>query len=273
MSLGEKIRRNVQTIYRGDESVSGYTQAQMQTSTNPINETSDSEAAEDIVEMSQGDEHRAMESERKSISAWLRVAHAVIIVFVIAASITAGVLLSRESKSNNANPTELEPGNTKPSSSFISSSMSPTTVHTSSSMPSTWPTSSNKPSSSNIPSALYPLSNTPSSYPTIYVQKVTDGLLLTIKMTCFPDEDVPQSDIDVLSESIVAASVDGALVQGIYNVEATVIGALCTVGARNLLWDNVVELLGRRLPTSFSVLDFSVVITGDYRPPKRAGKS
>ena len=92
-------------------------------------------------------------------------------------------------------------------------------------------------------------------------------------MTCFPDEDVPQSDIDVLSESIVAASVDGALVQGIYNVEATVIGALCTVGARNLLWDNVVELLGRRLPTSFSVLDFSVVITGDYRPPKRAGKS
>ena len=116
----------------------------------------------------------------------------------------------------------------------------------------------------------------PSSAPSIYVQKVTDGLLLTIKMTCFPDEEVPQADIDAVAESIIAASVDGALEQGIYNVNATVVDAFCAAEARrNLLWGNVVAAFNphhRRLATLSSALDFSVVITGDYRPPKRAGK-
>ena len=50
ISLGEKIRRNIQAIYghRVDESVSGYTHAQMQAISNPINnsDTSGSEAGD-----------------------------------------------------------------------------------------------------------------------------------------------------------------------------------------------------------------------------------
>ena len=155
-----------------------------------------------------------------------------------------------------------------------SPSASPTLPLTDS--PSLAPTSSTAPTgapsvvASDVPSLM------PSSAPSIYVQKVTDGLLLTIKMTCFPDEDVPQEDIDAVAGSIIAASVDGALEQGIYNVNATVVGAFCAAEARrDLLWDNVVTAFNphhRRLATLSSALDFSVVITGDYRPPKRAGK-
>lgn len=111
------------------------------------------------------------------------------------------------------------------------------------------------------------------------MQKVTDGLLLTIKMACFPGEEVADSDIKAVAESIIKAARQGALEEGIENVNATVVGTFCLEDRRRLLtwntWnieDTNLNNHHRKLPTASSALDFTVVITGEYRPPYRPGE-
>ena len=61
----------------------------------------------------------------------------------------------------------------------------------------------------------------------------------------------------------------------ITNVVAKVVKTVCYTATRRLLTnlvDQEIDFNHRRLPSSSYALDFSVVISGEYRPEVRAGK-
>jgi len=118
----------------------------------------------------------------------------------------------------------------------------------------------------------------PTITPTVYTEQISDGLLLTILMVCFPGETPPQEDIDAVAGAVIQSSVEAARASGVTDVNATVVGTSCSAASRRLsnmpssnIWEQAFGL-HRKLPTGSSSIDFSVVITGEYKPPLRPGK-
>eukprot|EP00578_Thalassiosira_sp_NH16_P023045 CAMPEP_0181085262 /NCGR_PEP_ID=MMETSP1071-20121207/5140_1 /TAXON_ID=35127 /ORGANISM="Thalassiosira sp., Strain NH16" /LENGTH=714 /DNA_ID=CAMNT_0023167061 /DNA_START=10 /DNA_END=2154 /DNA_ORIENTATION=- len=129
---------------------------------------------------------------------------------------------------------------------------------------------SSAPSTSSIPTnepSEFP-SELPSSVPTNSPRKLRGGLSLSFKLACDANKDYlgNSAEIDTIADSVrgIAARGAKALDKGISKVNAIVVGVFCVVSSpfeRH-----------RRLPTGSSALDFSIVITGEYRPSSRPGE-
>ena len=90
---------------------------------------------------------------------------------------------------------------------------------------------------------------TPSA-PTIYTETIADGLLLSFTMVCFPGEKPPQEDFDAVTGAVIQSSIECARSSGIFDLNATVVGTSCTPA----------------IPIDASTMDYSIVITGEYKP-------
>jgi hypothetical protein len=146
---------------------------------------------------------------------------------------------------------------------FCSPSSSP------SAMPSLYP--SNAPSvrpsvqPSPIPSMMpsISLSDTPSSSPTITPEEVRSGLLLTLNLPgC--SKSMSPGETDSLAETVQYNAVADAEENGITNINVEVV-ATATDCERRRLSDENQSTLQRRLPSDSSAVEFSLIITGNFR--------
>ena len=129
---------------------------------------------------------------------------------------------------------------------------------------------------SDVPSLI------PSSAPTVYVEQLTDGLLLTFSMPCIPG--VPPSDADKKAmggavQALAKKEIDDkSWGKQMSKIKSEVVAYYCTPAdeVRRRLMEKMANgdtyLIRRHLPVGSSALDFSMVITGEYRPPRRPGK-
>ncbi|EED94297.1 predicted protein [Thalassiosira pseudonana CCMP1335] len=157
--------------------------------------------------------------------------------------------------------------NQQPSMSMVPST-SPTVVESYS--PSESPTLSFPPSA--VPTSMD--SEVPSSAPSAaYVEEVRSGLVLSLGLDeCTYDENGKPTELSEEEKSGVAATVQktaaaDAAAKDVTNVQVEVTGVGVVGCRRRLSGDD------RRLPTASSAIDFSMVITGEYRPIRRPGSS
>lgn len=126
-------------------------------------------------------------------------------------------------------------------------------------------------------------SSMPSLPPTIYSEKLPPGgLLLTLAMGCERDVPLPWDDIDAIVATVRETASRASEKEKIYNVNTAVFNIWCVLPfeERRLAGGNPVSRKDaafinnhhRQLPTGSSALDFSMVITGEYRPARRPGK-
>eukprot|EP00970_Alexandrium_tamarense_P004230 scaffold706_cov190-Alexandrium_tamarense.AAC.16 len=155
----------------------------------------------------------------------------------------------------------------QPSMSMVPST-SPTVVESYS--PSESPTLSFPPSA--VPTSMD--SEVPSSAPSAaYVEEVRSGLVLSLGLDeCTYDENGKPTELSEEEKSGVAATVQktaaaDAAAKDVTNVQVEVTGVGVVGCRRRLSGDD------RRLPTASSAIDFSMVITGEYRPIRRPGSS
>ena len=121
----------------------------------------------------------------------------------------------------------------------------------------------------------------PSFAPTPYTEKLSTGLLLQLYMACEPGKQFPKEQEKIVAD-VVADTARRAtmyLDPPIDNMKAEVRGVVCRppVGQSRLLLDRThfsMESVSvhRYLPVGSSALDFSLVITGEYRTPCRPGE-
>eukprot|EP00571_Detonula_confervacea_P017820 CAMPEP_0172298686 /NCGR_PEP_ID=MMETSP1058-20130122/1227_1 /TAXON_ID=83371 /ORGANISM="Detonula confervacea, Strain CCMP 353" /LENGTH=673 /DNA_ID=CAMNT_0013007973 /DNA_START=228 /DNA_END=2249 /DNA_ORIENTATION=- len=134
--------------------------------------------------------------------------------------------------------------------------------------PSSYPTLSLAPT--NAPSVIASdmPSFVPSLPPSILTFKVSGGLLLSLPMYCEPGIEFPKKDRVHVAESTRAVASRSAKEKdpNVFNLKATVAAVFCVESKRRL------DSNHRYLPTGSSALDFSIVITGEYRPPSRPGQ-
>lgn len=126
-------------------------------------------------------------------------------------------------------------------------------------------------------------SSMPSLPPTIYSEKLPPrGLLLTLAMGCERDVPLPREDIDAIVATVRETARRASEKEKIYNVNTAVFNIWCVLPfeERRLAGGNPVSRKDaafinnhhRQLPTGSSALDFSMVITGEYRPARRPGE-
>jgi len=138
--------------------------------------------------------------------------------------------------------------------------------------PSSAPTFTLSPSNdpSSLPSTVP--SDMPSLSPVETVIPVTGGAWISFPIPCEVGQTFPNEEraIEASLQKITEAA-DPNMSNVIAKVENTV----CYTGTRRLFINLVhqeADFNKRRLPSSSSALDFSVVITGEYRPPVRPGE-
>jgi hypothetical protein len=130
-----------------------------------------------------------------------------------------------------------------------------------SSAPSVQPSIQPTPVPSVMPSIL--LSETPSSSPTITREEVRSGLLLTLNLLGCSKSMTP-GETDSVAESVKYAAAADADANGITNMNVEVIGTAANCGRRRLN-DESLSTLQRRLPSDSSAVEFSMLITGNFR--------
>ena len=143
----------------------------------------------------------------------------------------------------------------------IDASQSPTAI----------PTSSSMPSSEDAPSSV------PSITPTVKTQQLSDGLSVKFAIKCDPNEESSEQSNDAVAETVRKFVETGLRNPFIFGLKTRIARAVC--GSQQVsrhLGDNLdhdkAAKKHRHLPVSSSALDYSVVITGEYRPPSRPGK-
>jgi len=266
MPLSDKIRRNIQANRPDDEaSISGYTQAQMQTSAHSLeddNNTNESnEAPDNDSNQEEDDEIELDEPEVKSFLTRRRIIIAFMINIVILVSICLGIVFGTHKSADGPTNLIIDDSINRDTESFgkdLQARAGPT-----------WAPSP----------AIYPTMYTETTiYPTIYTETIADGLLLSFTMVCFPGEKPPQEDINAVERAVIQSSIYCSQSSGVTNVNATVVGTSCSAASRHLspmssnnIWEQAFGI-HRKLPTGSSSIDFSVVITGEYMPPLRPGR-
>ncbi|KAL7526737.1 hypothetical protein ACHAXR_003210, partial [Thalassiosira sp. AJA248-18] len=142
---------------------------------------------------------------------------------------------------------------------------------TSSGSPSSPPTTTTAPTDAPSIAASEVPSLAPSSPPSpANFKEVQGGLFLGFAMDCTPGQE-PAGDTAAMEGAVRAITQEAA--EGddtLSNISVEVKDVICTPGqsSRHLVTNN-----HRHLPTSSSALDFSMVITGEYRPPSRPGEA
>jgi len=145
-----------------------------------------------------------------------------------------------------------------------SPSLAPTVAF--SEIPSLSPTLTSSPSylPSAVPSQLP--SMIPTQQPTDYVEKIKSGVKVSFGgVDCVPGEPIEGAEFIEASVRKIAKEAASKESDYIDNIKAEVKGMFCKA-------EGPFERHHRRLPTGSSALDFSVVVTGEYRPPSRPGQ-
>lgn len=136
-----------------------------------------------------------------------------------------------------------------------------------SSMPSVYP--------SSMPSANP--SSVPSLAPTLKAEEVKSGLLLSLDVpACILDAsgnpiEMTQSEQDAVAETVQANVAADAEKNDVYNTQVQVVG-LQTVCGRRLGRVGETSFNHRHLPSGAAAVEFSMLITGEYRPPVVPGE-
>lgn len=175
-------------------------------------------------------------------------------------------------------PSEAPSTTTMPSAApTITASFSPSTSPTLTIAPSVTPSAL----ASEVPSSI------PSLNPTEYFEEISDGLLLSLPMDCTPGEPIQESNESrAIRDSVQALTLrEAGKDKTLSKIKVVVAGIFCTGTERLLLRRHLASTANdafdeedffthiRRLPTSSSAMDFSMVITGEYRPPVRPGQT
>ena len=123
-------------------------------------------------------------------------------------------------------------------------------------------------------------SNIPSIPPTLKAEEVRSGLLLSLEgPECSYDSngnvvEMSQSEQDAVAETVKANAAADAEENNVYNVDVDVIGISTQCERRRLSGrGNIKGQHHRRLPSGAAAVEFSMVITGQYRPPVVPGET
>ncbi|KAL9180301.1 hypothetical protein ACHAXT_008271 [Thalassiosira profunda] len=136
---------------------------------------------------------------------------------------------------------------------------------------------------SDVPSASPTATGAPSFAPTIAqsempspapteedVEEVTSGLAVAMPIPCNEGDGLDDVDEDTKNAMVGATQKTAADAvandPAMSNINSKLAAVKCRV---TVIPDGAGQGGGRRLPTSSSAMDFSMVITGEYRPPKR----
>eukprot|EP00581_Thalassiosira_minuscula_P010578 CAMPEP_0183711732 /NCGR_PEP_ID=MMETSP0737-20130205/7155_1 /TAXON_ID=385413 /ORGANISM="Thalassiosira miniscula, Strain CCMP1093" /LENGTH=698 /DNA_ID=CAMNT_0025940299 /DNA_START=157 /DNA_END=2253 /DNA_ORIENTATION=+ len=148
--------------------------------------------------------------------------------------------------------------------------------------PSTQPSHHPSVAPSEAPSFLPSLSpsQSPSLAPSSYTEISKSALFVQFTMECKPDEVFPPDQSEYIAATVQAFAEKGVEKQesgiALSNINAKVVDVVCIPPQRRKLMTNPIRTEAiydhRRLPTGSSALDFSVLVTGEYRPPWRKGE-
>lgn len=164
----------------------------------------------------------------------------------------------------------------------IAPSFAPSNVASES--PSGVPSSSPSVMPSDLPSYMPSMqptimpSSIPSMPPTYKAEEVRSGLLLSLEgPECDPSADViemSQSEQNAVAETVKANAEADAEENDVYNVNVEVVGISTTCERRRLSGRSYVKgQHHRQLPSGAAAVEFSMVITGEYRPPVIPGET
>jgi hypothetical protein len=136
--------------------------------------------------------------------------------------------------------------------------------------PSFSPTSTVVPSTAPSLAASSTPSSEPSSPPSFLPEKLYDGLLLELPIDCVEGEELSKDESSAVAESVQKMTADAAG-DSIQNIAATVAAMFCKKKPQRRRLSEEIQSAnhGRRkqrnLPVGSSAMEFSMVITGEYR--------